>query len=597
MKPYCLFIFCFVSIIITPIVIIPSLIDDGLLPRFITITTFLMLFTCIFFKTISKQLWEYTERTDILFLLFFGIYSISICWAQNSAEAILSSMKIGLFVTLYLFFKWILYHYKEKAVTLIIWSVFCLALVLSIIASYQLYLVHLEVGWDRFTVKLVTGRSGNKNLLSGLLFTCIPLLLLGVFRFKRKINWAYSLVLLLIIFLVYQIRTRSIYLAIIVGIVMSFLYYIYWHYKYKWLKTLFATLPFIVIMICSAIFFFGYPQDITEILQLREGSKTGTIAERFTIWNKSIVLYKENIFVGVGSGNWKIAFPSVGLEGLTRAEQTTTFFARTHNDWIQILCETGIIGGLLWISIWATTVWKSITTLGTTILKKQAIPLLIILSGLLGFGLFTFVSYPLERIEFIIFLSLYFALLSYYTNSPIKRLQFSQRASKISTLIIILFLGACAIYTTLRVKQESQVLEIIKTPSNSFLTPEKYQPIIYSITPTGTPVTYYEGIYHLQRNQYKNAIKAFQKALIVAPNDLPTHLNIGVSYFRNNHIDKALYHYEKALKISPKHQDVLFNTAALYYKVRDKQKTLEYLNKVQDDYPRKKEFLEAVSTL
>ncbi|MFT5891961.1 MAG: O-antigen ligase [Dokdonia sp.] len=596
MKPYYIFIFCFVSITITSVIIVPSLIDDALLPRFITITTFLTLFTCVFFSTISKQLWKQIGLIDMLFLLFFGIHIISICWAQNTAEAIFSTTKIGVFVLLYLFFKWLLFQYKEKAITSIIWSIFCLALLLGIIASYQLYQVHLEVGWDRFTVKPVTGRSGNKNLLSGLLFTCIPLLLLGVFRLKRKINWIYILLAFLLTYLVYQIRTRSVYLAIAVCITMVLLYYAYWYYKYRWLKVMFPILSILLATTC-VIFFLGYSQDISEVLSLREGSKTGTIAERFTIWNKSIVLFKENVVIGVGAGNWKIAFPSIGLEDLTRAEQTTTFFARAHNDWIQILCETGIIGGLIWMSIWVTTIWRSSITLGTAILKKQAIPLIIVLSGLLGYGLFTLVSYPLERIEFIIFLSLYFALLSYYTHAPNKTVPFSKLTSKISTFLIILFLGISSIYGVLRMKQESLVLEIPKTQSNTIFTSENYRPTIYSITPTGTPIKYYEGSYHLQKSNYKKAIKAFQEALTVAPNDLPTHLNIGVSYYRSSYIDKALYHYKKALKISPKHQDVLFNTAAVYYKRRDKKKTLEFLRKVQDDYPRKKEFLEAVLKL
>jgi O-antigen ligase len=596
MKPYYIFIFCFVSIVITPVIIAPSLIDDGVLPRFITITTFLALFTCVFFSTISKQLWKQITLIDMLFLLLFGMHSISISWAQNTAEAIFSTMKIGVFALLYLFFKWLLYEYKEKAITSIIWSVFCLSLILGIIASYQLYLVHIESGWDRFTVKSVTGLSGNKNVLSGLLFICIPLLLLGFFRLKRKINWIYILLGFLLLYLGYHIRTRSIYLAIALSTVMGLLYYIYWYYKYRWLKLMFIALP-ILVVITSVVFFLGYPQDISEILNLREGSKTGTIAERFTIWNKSITLFKENAVVGVGAGNWKIAFPSIGLEGLTRAEQTTTFFARAHNDWIQILCETGIIGGLIWMSIWTTTIWRSSMTLGTTILKKQAIPLIIVLSGLLGYGLFTLVSYPLERIEFIIFLSLYFALLRHYSNAPNKIIPFSKRARKISTFLVIIFLGTSSIYGMLRMKQELLVLEISKKESNTFFTSEKYRSIIYSITPIGTPVKYYEGIYHLQKSNYKKAIKAFQEALVVAPNDLPTHLNIGVSYFRSNDIDKALYHYKEALKISPKHQDVLFNTAAVYYKLRDKQKTLDFLRKVQDDYPRKKELLQAVSKL
>lgn len=597
MKSHHIGIFCSVSIIIIPLLVIPSLIDDGLLPRFVVLSIFLMLFSISFFRKLSTELWHRIDRIDYLFIAFFGIQFLSITWAINSAEAIFSTMKIGLFVLLYFLFKWLLNSYKEQALTTITWCICILSLILGIFALYQLYQVSLEVGFDRFTVSPVTGFSGNKNILSGTLYTFLPFLFLGVYRSNKKTRWIFILSIVILIYLIWQLRTRSILFAGVIFALATALYYLYGLLKHKLLKILLIIAPFIAIAIFITVFFLGYAPEVSEILHLKEGTKTGTLAERFTIWTKSIELFNQHPILGVGSGNWKIAFPEVGFEGLQRAEQATTFFARPHNDWIQILCETGIIGGFIWISIWATTLWKNLTLLGKSQSKKEIIQRSLILSGSIGFAVFAMISYPLERIEFIILLAIYFAFLHQQTVT--KNGSSASKAHPTLIRSIIIFLGIFSVYGLYRMQQEYSINTkkgaIIK--GKQTFTSGNYQSYIYSITPTGTPIKYYEGLSYLQRQDYNRAISAFQESLDVAPYDLPTHLNIGVSHFRNGDTNKALHHYKEALRISPKHQDVLFNTAALYYKLRDKQKTLEFLNQVKDAYPRKKEFLEAVSRL
>lgn len=597
MKSHHIGVFCIISIILIPLLVIPSLIDDGLLPRFVMLSLFLMIFSIYFFRRLSTELWNRINPTDSLFIAFFGIHLLSVIWAINSAEAIFSTMKIGLFILLYFLFKWLFNSYKEQTITTVIWCFCVLSFILGFLAMYQLYQVSLEVGFDRFTVIPVTGFSGNKNILSGTLFMLLPFLFLGIYRSNKKARWIFSISILILIYLIWQLRTRSILIAFIIFALATATYCLYGFFKHKPLKTLLIVTPLIMAGVFIVLFFFGYIPEIAELLQVKEGSKTGTLAERFTIWTKSIELYKQHPIVGVGSGNWKIAFPEVGFEGLKRAEQTTTFFARPHNDWIQIFCETGIIGGLIWISIWITTLWKNLMLLGKSQNKKEIIQRSLILSGGIGFAVFAMISYPLERIEFIILLAIYFAFLHHQmapkNDSPI------QKSHSILLKTIIVFLGIFSIYGLYRMQQEYSINttkdHIIK--DKHAFTLDNYQSYIYSITPIGTPIKYYEGLSHLQQQQYNKAINSFQESLDVSPYDLPTHLNIGVSYFRNNNTNKALHHYKEALRISPKHQDVLFNTAALYYKLRDKQKTLEFLNQVKDSYPRKKEFLEAVSRL
>lgn len=73
----------------------------------------------------------------------------------------------------------------------------------------------------------------------------------------------------------------------------------------------------------------------------------GTIRERIVLWSNTLEMSRAHPLLGVGPGNWKIAYPgwaraslSHGPEGLSLTRQPE----RAHNDPLQLLAETGLAG-------------------------------------------------------------------------------------------------------------------------------------------------------------------------------------------------------------------------------------------------------------
>ncbi|MBN1493903.1 MAG: tetratricopeptide repeat protein [Candidatus Omnitrophica bacterium] len=82
-----------------------------------------------------------------------------------------------------------------------------------------------------------------------------------------------------------------------------------------------------------------------------------TTMQRILIWQNTLKMVKEHLWLGVGLGNFKINYQPYR----TRKEQLSTgpdvFVRRTHNDWLQTLAELGIFGFLFFLMIQGGLYW------------------------------------------------------------------------------------------------------------------------------------------------------------------------------------------------------------------------------------------------
>ena len=66
---------------------------------------------------------------------------------------------------------------------------------------------------------------------------------------------------------------------------------------------------------------------------------SGTAAERRFVWYKTDLLNRENFWLGVGNGAWKLKLPSHSLQGGYRLEELQVAFTRAHNDYLEVRAE------------------------------------------------------------------------------------------------------------------------------------------------------------------------------------------------------------------------------------------------------------------
>jgi tetratricopeptide (TPR) repeat protein len=79
-------------------------------------------------------------------------------------------------------------------------------------------------------------------------------------------------------------------------------------------------------------------------------------SRRLVLMRCSLGLVAKNPLLGVGPGNFRIAFPSVQAQGLSRealAARPYIFSEHAHNDLLQMACESGLPAALLLLLLWA----------------------------------------------------------------------------------------------------------------------------------------------------------------------------------------------------------------------------------------------------
>ena len=135
----------------------------------------------------------------------------------------------------------------------------------------------------------------------------------------------------------------------------------------------------------------GPSAEVTEEglhVTLKDLADPATMALRLTYWRVGWRMFREHFWTGVGLKNFGIAYPKYQYLGAGEVKEA-------HNSFLQIFCETGIVGGLLMLAFWAwVAVWGAGRVLGQADRSER-----LILAGLLG-GMLAFLAHSAIDINF-----------------------------------------------------------------------------------------------------------------------------------------------------------------------------------------------------
>ncbi len=94
-----------------------------------------------------------------------------------------------------------------------------------------------------------------------------------------------------------------------------------------------------------------------------------------------------------------------------------------------------------------------------------------------------------------------------------------------------------------------------------------------------------QGIQYGQSGQMENAIKEFEKILLIDPNNVDALNNLGVAYFRLNDLEKSLFYHTKAVEVQSSNPRIYSNRALLLgkYMYRDKEAIADYTKAINLD--------------
>lgn len=82
------------------------------------------------------------------------------------------------------------------------------------------------------------------------------------------------------------------------------------------------------------------------------------VIERLAHWQAGLAMARDNLFLGVGFGNYEVAYEDYRLLNWEHP------LGHAHNYYINVVAETGIIGGIIYLLMWGFIFYQGIRLLG-----------------------------------------------------------------------------------------------------------------------------------------------------------------------------------------------------------------------------------------
>jgi putative inorganic carbon (HCO3(-)) transporter len=106
--------------------------------------------------------------------------------------------------------------------------------------------------------------------------------------------------------------------------------------------------------------FSDFTQDLSGFADVRGQVISDTnyaVLERFAHWQAALSMANDSPWLGVGFGNYEVAYPRYALMNWPMA------LGHAHNYYLNLLAETGIIGLSAYVAAWIAIFWLTVRTL------------------------------------------------------------------------------------------------------------------------------------------------------------------------------------------------------------------------------------------
>ncbi len=457
-----------------------------------------------------------------------------------------------------------------------------ISLFLSVVAgTYQFFTLRLPLS-DPDVLYEVSGLMAHKNQYSISLFLHLPFLLLaarylaGPWRTAAWTSVALGLAMIAVL------QTRAVWAAILIGLLVLVLTVLFTerksHVFRDELKGLKKPLIGAVVAGCAvlaAVFLFpdSFPFNkvharFASVLDPAYASNLW----RMQIWTATRQLFADHLWLGVGAGNWKIEVYPYYSEFLPSVFK---HWRNPHNDYLLVGSEKGVAGLALYAMIYLSLIWSGVRNMLHPKERGQALDNAMLVSGVTGFMVVSFFSFPSERIYPLIYIGLMVAFMSPGTARPgtegtaCGRSRYALMLLMIIALLVSVF-GARSVINEVHVAKADAAflagdwkgLERHAKRVRTSLAP--FEPR-YSF-----PVINYHGMaYFLSEKEMQKALACFQKAHRQHPTHIRVLNNIGTVYAQLGEYGPAIRHFQNALELFPHFENGLINLAKAHYMKQD----------------------------
>lgn len=554
---------------------------------------FIFIFTGYFRKNTSFISSFFTNQIGLIYSAFLFITLLSFTQSVNMLESVLQFAKV---FTVFA-------------------SVFHLSIILMHDLRYVKLIIVVMTGLLIFDAVSVFGNIGkfisgeikaiadiktvysNKNILASAIYVKLPFALWLLVFEKNWLKWLGWLALAFGITATFFMATRAFYLGLSVISVAFIAYNTAVYIRQKNKNALWLTGAYIAALVLAfGAFTFTqknlYPQSkqsrhtqgVTQQLASIKEFDTST-GLRIDAWRWSWELIKEKPMLGVGTGNWKVVI----LKHENQKNAGFIYLYKAHNDFIEITTETGILGGLLFLGLFAMIIWKFLLHY----YKRKEDPenihqyLFMAASGVIFYAVDAFFNFPIDRPEitalFAIFVSTGIAadyhhlqITSEPQSEPGRNIFSNLFLSIIFSTIAVVILAASTwiLYENFQSSKTQRIVyqEImggkLKEPSSKI---NPGFPRIPNVSVWGESIETLKARYLINEEKNKEAIEVLRYDFS-SPWDARREFFMAMAFNSLKEYDSALYYSEIALKLKPNYFRNLQLTASLLERKGEKEK-------------------------
>lgn len=586
------YLFLIIPLFIIPFIQTKALLDISLNIRFIALNICL-LFGAVFFTFTKKPLKISLNPFLILYSIYVLYSIISVIISANRPDAIFQFLIItDLGILTFLFFLiFSAYPIKTKYISLIF---NLLGLTIITIAFLDYFKVLSTVGISHQSIYNISATFSHKNIISEVLFVTLPFSMYSLFSKSNWIKTLGGINCVGILFLIITLITRAVWLSISIGFILTFFCFITISGKEKLRslfqnkKTYFFILLFFIISISSFAIYSRTDSFETIVKSTQKIFKPYDSSQhRIELWKRTIDIAKENPILGKGLATWRIEVLKYGTRGL-QSQDNITFYQRPHNDFLWVLSEQGIVGLVLFVSLFVIILYNLTAIIKQTKSNDELFFLYASLYLLIGYLIFSFFSFPRERIEHQLFIGVIFGFILAKHNSSFndgKRNYFKLWHGRFGFILIDVLLIFSTYFAFSRFNSEVHLKKAFEARSlNDWnrVIPEinKAESLFYKIDPFSTPILWYRGEAYFVLGDMNSAFKDYQQCYETNPYHFHVLNNLATCYeLKGEHL-KAIELYNKAIHIAPKFEDALLNLTAVYYNTGKYDSAYSILNRV-----------------
>lgn len=587
-------------ILLVPILIIPfiysgSLIDPALLPRFLAFATYLLAFLLLLMRQGSSN--NISQGFGIISNKFFQAYfalvlisGVSLFYTSNFADGLFEWLKLILGFT---FLMLLVVRFQDSPLFFSqlskIISVF--SLIASLIGLTQLMLLAGDSVISHTSVYNISSAFAHKNLYAQIILFTLPFTAYTAISFKGTFRIIGLTALILAFCSITISLSRGVWLATGLAIILTFALAYFLERKRSDslvpLKVKAIGGICVLATIIGTILIYSY-LDSFETIQRQVGSifnsEHSATKDRLQMWDKSYQLFRENPLSGQGLGSWKVEILKFGTEGL-RSTDGVTFFQRPHNDFIWTLTETGIFGFLAHVAIFLICFYYLLRILKVTENVKARRIYYLLFMSLVSYLLCSMFSFPKERIEHIIVLSLIMApIIIAYGKINSERVNKSRWVST-GLPILALILGLSLLVGTKRAIAEYYTSQVMESRAKgdwkgTIENCTKAESAFYKMDPISTPISWYRGLANYNLGFQEEAFLQFQNAHKIHPYHIHVLNNLATSYEILGNHHEAIKYYKKAVNVNPHYEDVLLNLSVVLYQQGNTDEAYQFIRNV-----------------